>query len=244
MSEPVKIKMIFFDAAGTLFHVRGSVGEIYARFAARYGKQVEPEMIQQSFATCFPQQPPMAFGAGLPATVRLQQEQQWWRTLVQQVFAGAGEFPQLEEYFVEIFAFFRTAAAWEVEAETHATLAVLKQRGLRLGVISNFDSRLHEVLCVLGLRPYFDSLHISTEVGAAKPDVAIFQAALRDNQLAAAQAVHVGDSWREDMQGAQAAGLQPIWLSTKPSPATGVAQIHHLPELLGKVISWQADVVQ
>jgi putative hydrolase of the HAD superfamily len=231
MSEPAKIKMIFFDAAGTLFHVRGSVGEIYARFAAQFGKRVDPQQIQRAFATCFPQQPPLAFGAGLPAAARLQQEQQWWRTLVQHVFAGTGEFPQLEEYFVEIFAFFRTAAAWEVEAETHTTLAALKQRGLRLGVISNFDSRLHEVLRVLGLRPYFDSLHISTEVGAAKPEAAIFQAALRDNQLMAALAVHVGDSWREDMQGAQAAGLQPIWLSTKPAPVVGVAQIHCLAEL-------------
>ena len=45
MLNTTKIKMIFFDAAGTLFHVRGSVGEIYARFAARYGQQVAPEFL-------------------------------------------------------------------------------------------------------------------------------------------------------------------------------------------------------
>ncbi|MFN7930528.1 MAG: HAD-IA family hydrolase [Blastocatellia bacterium] len=232
MLNTTKIKMIFFDAAGTLFHVRGSVGEIYARFAARYGQQVAPEFLQHAFATHFPQQPPMAFGQGLSEAERERREKQWWRVLVQSVFAGAGEFPQFEEYFVEIFDFFRTAAAWEVAADAHAALATLRQRGLRLGVISNFDARLYDVLRALELWPYFDSVHISTAVGVAKPDAAIFAAALRANQLVAAQAVHVGDSWREDVQGAQAAGLHPVWLNTSATPAAGIKQIHNLAELL------------
>lgn len=224
--------MIFFDAAGTLFHVRGKVGEIYARFAARAGKQVEPELIQRAFVQHFPQQPPMAFGRGLSAPALRQREQQWWRTLVQAVFAAENEFPQFEEFFVEIFEFFRTAAAWEVLDDTHETLQALQQRGLRLGVISNFDTRLYDVLAALELRSYFDSIHISTEVGVAKPEAAIFATALHAHQLTAAEAIHIGDSWREDIQGAQAAGLQPIWLSTQPVSDAGVAQIHSLRELL------------
>lgn len=224
--------MIFFDAAGTLFHVRGQVGEIYARCAARFGQQVEPEVLHRAFVQHFPQQPPMAFGRGLSALVLRQREMQWWRTLVQAVFAGENEFPQFEEFFVEIFEFFRTAAAWKVADGTREILQALQQRGLRLGVISNFDTRLYDVLAALELCSYFDSIHISTEVGVAKPEVAIFATALQANQLTAAEAIHIGDSWREDIQGAQSAGLQPIWLGTQPAPEADVVQIHSLRELL------------
>ena len=151
---------------------------------------------------------------------RLLQEKHWWRKLVQEVFAGFGGFPQFEDYFEEIFDFFRTAAAWELGADTKVTLTALKQHGLRVGVISNFDSRLYDVLQALGLLAYFDSIHISTEVGAAKPEAAIFAAALQANHLTAPQALHIGDSFREDVQGAQAAGLQAIWLKREPDAST------------------------
>ncbi len=207
-----KIQMVFFDAAGTLFDVRGSVGEIYARFAAPYGQQMDAAALQREFARQFPQQPPMAFARALGRAERLQREQNWWRVLVQGVFARWGEFPQFEDYFVEIFEFFRGAEAWEVFADVEPALIALKARGLRLGVISNFDARLYDVLDSLQLCAYFDSIHISTEAGAAKPDAAIFRAALADNGLQPAQALHVGDSLLADVQGAEAVGMAALWL--------------------------------
>jgi putative hydrolase of the HAD superfamily len=234
MSER-KIQMVFFDAAGTLFDVRGSVGEIYARLAARYGKQVAAEELQRAFAHHFRQQPPMAFARELARAERLQCEQRWWRELVRQVFARFGAFPQFEDFFVEIFAFFRRPEAWTVFADVATTLGALKQQGLRLGVISNFDTRLYDVLHALGLRAYFDAIHISTEVGAAKPDPAIFHTALAANGLQPAQALHVGDSWREDVLGAQAAGLSALWLDRNwaAGPAAVANRVARLsPDLL------------
>jgi putative hydrolase of the HAD superfamily len=207
-----KIQMVFFDAAGTLFDVRGSVGEIYARIAATYDKHVSAAELQHEFARRFPLQPPMAFARTLERTERLRLEQNWWRNLVQAVFARFGEFPQFEDYFVEIFEFFRQADAWEVFADVAPTLTALKTRGIRLGVISNFDARLYDLLDALQLRPYFDSIHISTEVGAAKPDAAIFRAALADNELQPAQALHVGDSLTTDVHGAEAVRMEALWL--------------------------------
>ena len=234
MSRQAEIKMVFFDAAGTLFDVRGSVGEIYARAALRYGKQVDPPVIQSAFAHQFRQQPPMAFARDLSFSARLVQEKHWWRNLVQAVFADLGEFPRLADYFEELFDFFRTAAAWELKADAQPTLAAIRQRGLRVGVISNFDARLYDVLRALGLRDFFDSIHISTEVGAAKPAAAIFAAALQDNQLVASQALHVGDSFREDVQGAQAAGLQAVWLNRQSDAAlaSDLKQVSSLFEIL------------
>lgn len=234
MFDQKATKMVFFDAAGTLFDVRGSVGEIYARYALRYHKQIAPSDLQAAFLQQFRHQPPMAFGRDLSSAERLRQEKQWWFNLVRDVFSCFGEFPRLADCFEEIFDFFRTAAAWKLGADTKATLAELRQRELRIGLISNFDARLYDVLQAWELRSYFDSIHISTEVGAAKPDAGIFATALRDNDLEARDALHVGDSFREDVQGAQAAGLRAIWLNRQRDAVviTEAPQVCRLFEIL------------
>ncbi|MBS1810025.1 MAG: HAD-IA family hydrolase [Acidobacteria bacterium] len=234
MSNRKATKMVFFDAAGTLFDVRGSVGEIYARFALLHGKEVDPKAVQNEFIRQFPQQPPMAFARDLTRNERLRQEKQWWRKLVQDVFAGFGEFPQVEDYFVEIFEYFRTTAAWTLRPDTRPTLDAIRRQGLRTGLISNFDSRLYDLLEAFDLRRSFDSIHISSEVGAAKPDAAIFEAALQDNQIEPSGALHLGDSFGEDVRGAQAAGIRAVWLNPQSAhrTATDVVQVLNLQEIL------------
>ena len=84
--------------------------------------------------------------------------------------------------------------------------------GLRLVVVSNWDISLHEVLRRTGLRELLDGVVCSAEVGAAKPDPAIFQAALELAGLAPADVVHIGDSPEEDVAGALAAGIRSLLL--------------------------------
>jgi len=210
-----QIQMVFFDAAGTLFEVQGSVGEIYSRLARGYGVEVAPEEIQRSFARQFRAQPPMAFPSETPEAERLALEREWWRDLVCAVFAGEGAFPRFEEYFTEVFEFFRRAEGWRLYDDVVPTLAALKARGLRLGIISNFDSRLFDVLRALSLDHYFEAVHISSREGAAKPDPAIFEAALIGHDLAPQNALHIGDSLREDVEAAAAVGMQAIWLDRR-----------------------------
>ena len=65
----------------------------------------------------------------------------------------------------------------------------------------------------LNLLAYFDSIHLSTAAGAAKPDPAIFLTALQANDLQPAQGLHIGDQWEADVMGARAAGLSALWLT-------------------------------
>lgn len=85
--------------------------------------------------------------------------------------------------------------------------------GIELGILSNFDSRLHSVLQGLGLSHYFSSVTISTQVGAAKPDPRIFAIALEKHNCSPEEAWHIGDSIEEDYQGAKAAGLRGVWIN-------------------------------
>ncbi len=216
MNQP-KIEVIFFDAAGTLFDVRGSVGEIYANLAAKYGKNLAPEKLQQNFIRAFRQQPPMIFPPATPKNELPALEFNWWRNLVLKVFSEFGDFPEFDHYFAEVFDFFRTAQAWRLADDAHITLQTLQERGLKTGLISNFDTRIYDVLQAFELLDYFDSIHISSEVGAAKPDPRIFQAALTAHQINAAQAMHIGDDIRDDVQGAEAVGMTGILLKRQPN---------------------------
>jgi putative hydrolase of the HAD superfamily len=200
-------EVIFFDAVGTLIETGGCVGGIYSHVAREFGFEAEPRILQLNFERSFRRQPPLAFPAGTPEAALIDLEKGWWRDLVGAVFGALGSFPRFEEFFDEIFERFRGGEFWRVYDDVAPALAGLKRRGLKLGVISNFDSRLYDVLRACSLDHFFDSVHVSTRVGAAKPDPAIFQAALNYHAVEARKAWHVGDSLREDVEGAMAADV-------------------------------------
>ena len=228
-----QITTIFFDAAGTLFHVKGSVGEIYARLAREHGKDVTVQDLEAGFRRCFAHAPPMAF-PNAAAEYISQLEKQWWHDLVHQVFAPLGPFPRFAAYFDALYDFFAQADAWQLYPETTETLTILQGRGFRLGIISNFDSRLFGLLDGLGIAHFFDPIVISTQAGAAKPEVEIFRQALAVHHLAPHQALHIGDSYDMDIVGAKAAGLTPVHIdriSGEPDKTAPFA-VNRLDELL------------
>jgi putative hydrolase of the HAD superfamily len=207
-----EVKVIFFDVVGTLIEIRGCVGEIYSRAAREFGFEAEPRILQLNFERSFRRPPPLAFPAGTPEAALTELEKGWWRNLVEAVFTGLGSFPRFDQFFDEIFERFRGREPWRVYDDVAPALTELKRRGLKLGVISNFDSRLYDLLRACRLDHFFDSVHISTRVGAAKPDPAIFRAAVNHYAVEARRAWHVGDSLREDVEGAMAAGVNAILL--------------------------------
>jgi len=91
-------------------------------------------------------------------------------------------------------------------------LAALRAAGLRLAIVSNWDCSLRGVLGELGLAGAVDAIIVSAEVGAPKPDAAIFLAALDELRRGPAEAVFVGDSLETDVLGARVAGLRGLLL--------------------------------
>lgn len=90
----------------------------------------------------------------------------------------------------------------------------------RIVVVSN--NLLNEQRAKLrqcGLEPLVDVLVVSEEVGIAKPDPAIFIEALSRAGTRAEHAVMVGDSWPNDVEGARAAGIRPVWFNPEGKPA-------------------------
>jgi putative hydrolase of the HAD superfamily len=208
-------KVIFLDAAGTLFDVRGSVGQVYGKFARSWGITVSNEDLNTAFFQSFASASPMAFPGRELAKIP-QLEFEWWQAVAAKAFEIAGVFNQFSDFpkfFAELYAHFATAEPWFVYPDVLPALNKWQQQGIELAVVSNFDSRIYAVLKALNLAEYFTSVTISTEVGAAKPDSLIFTVALQKHNCIAENVWHIGDSFKADYCGAKAAGLKAIWLN-------------------------------
>jgi putative hydrolase of the HAD superfamily len=123
------------------------------------------------------------------------------------------------------------ALSFEPYPEVAGVLRELRVRGHALVVVSNWDCSLPGWLEGAGLRDLLDDVVSSAAVGAAKPDPAIFAAALERADARPEDAVHVGDSLEKDVAGARAAGIRPVLVYRDGGPPGGVEAIGTLSEL-------------
>ena len=123
------------------------------------------------------------------------------------------QFSDFRGFFGELYDYFATDAPWLVYPDVKPALTKWRESGIKLAVLSNFDSRLYQVLKALRLADFFSDITISTEVGAAKPDRKIFTTALQKCNFTIERAVHIGDSLIADYEGAINAGIEAFWLN-------------------------------
>ena len=204
-------KAVFFDVGGTLIHVHPSVGDVYARHARPFGYSGSVQELNEGFGR---QWKKMGGIESLGNQSGAEAERKFWHTLVYEVFLPMGGLDRFEEYFDLIFEAFRDEANWRIYEDVieSGILETLKKRGVVMGVISNWDSRLISTLENIGLGRYFDFILPSAVVGSAKPDKKIFEEALRLSRVAPHEACHIGDEIRTDVEGAQSVGIHPILL--------------------------------
>lgn len=110
-------------------------------------------------------------------------------------------------------------------------LAALRDRGLALVVVSNWDCSLPDWLERAGIAPLVDGAVSSAAVGSAKPAPAVFEAGLALAGCAAAEALFVGDSVDNDVRGAEAAGLRGVLVQREGEPPPGVETVRSLEEI-------------
>ena len=107
------ITAAFFDAAGTLFEARESIGRTYARLARDFGLDAPEDAVAASFRRAFGAAPGLAFGRGPCTTTEIRPlERRWWHQRVAETFAPLGSFADFEAYFDALFAHFADPASW------------------------------------------------------------------------------------------------------------------------------------
>jgi dihydrofolate synthase / folylpolyglutamate synthase len=213
------IRAVTFDVGGTLISPWPSVGHVYAEVAAQHGVMVEAEALNRQFASSW------------AVKKDFRHRVSDWSKLVEATFAGLAPTPLEAKLFDALYSHFASAVAWRIFDDVLPCLRELKRRKLKLGLISNWDTRLRPLLRELQLDNYFDSIVISVEAGAQKPEAKIFEIAATQLKTSPERILHVGDSPSEDVAGAQAAGLQALLL-TRGKAAGAFSSLQSLPALI------------
>lgn len=90
-------KVIFVDAVGTLFGVKGSVGKVYSQIAQEFGVEVAPETLDKAFIQSFKASPPPIFPDADIEDIP-QCEFEWWRKIALNTFENAGVVEQFADF--------------------------------------------------------------------------------------------------------------------------------------------------
>lgn len=236
------IRAICFDAAGTLFRPRYPVGAIYAQYAVKHGLPSSPDLeatLEARFRAKFAAMPPPAYRRGRPRE-NAAADRTWWRQLVADVVRDLGPI-NFDAFFDEVYAAFADPMNWCTYPETMDVLSRLRAAGLSLAIVSNFDARLLSICRGLQLDTRVDVIVYSAAIGVSKPDPGIFRYTLDRIGTPARATVHVGDSLREDVIGARAAGLHAVHLrrtdtTTRHAPTDDSSSIAELGELVRRFV--------
>jgi len=166
-----------------------------------------------------------------------------WRELMANLLAGAGiaaeQIPALVEW---LWAEQPRANLWRAEIPGMVALArELRARGVPVGVLSNSEGRLAELLAEIHIADAFDAIIDSGAIGIEKPDRRIFDHALA--VLGAARGIHIGDSWPADIAGALGAGWRAIWFGQRATPVNEprVAVAHDADDVRAVLARWLAE---
>jgi HAD superfamily hydrolase (TIGR01509 family) len=130
-----------------------------------------------------------------------------------------------------------SAETWEPYPDVEPMLAAVREIGVQIGVVSDWGSNLRGILAELELDQYLDFVLPSGAVGLAKPNPAFYRLATAEGGVQPGETLMVGDSYRADVQGAWAAGLDAVWLdrregrSITPSDEPIPSDVHRIGSL-------------
>ncbi len=202
MTPFAEIQAVSFDVGGTLIEPWPSVGHVYATVALEAGlPSLEPGLINESFAKVWR-------ARGMFDYTRAS-----WFEIVRAVFSDlTPDAVEVEGLFNRLYDRFAEGCVWQIYPEVHSVLSALRQRGMKVAAISNWDERLRPLLRRLQLERHFDVIAVSGEIGFHKPAPEIFRWTLDALGLAAPQVLHIGDTLNEDVRGAQGVGMMGLIL--------------------------------
>jgi putative hydrolase of the HAD superfamily len=217
----VALRAVLFDAAGTLIELCEPVGDTYSRLAAEAGVDLPAWRLEDAFQRVFRGAPPMVFPDAAPCDVHAL-ERLWWRARVRSTFLAADStlrFDDFEAFFGAAWRHFAAPSAWRLRPGVANGLAALKTRGLAVGIVSNFDHRLPDILEGLEITEFIDQIVLPSTAAAQKPNPAIFRAALQAFGVRPEQALMVGNEPTRDLEPARRAGLASLDVREVPDLA-------------------------
>jgi putative hydrolase of the HAD superfamily len=221
------LKAVLFDVDFTLVKPGPDLGpEGYRLLGRRFGLELDPARYAEARAAAI---------ETVERHPELDHDEEVWVLFTERIIRGmGGDSDRAYECAVEMTRGWENAANFDLFEDTLPVLAELRAHGLKIGLVSNTGR---------DLRAFIDhhALDVDAAVGSAshgktKPHPAIFQAALDELSVSAAEAAMVGDSPEDDVAGARALGMRAFLIDRDdrfPDVPDRLPDLRALPAALG-----------
>jgi REG-2-like HAD superfamily hydrolase len=223
----MSLKAVFIDVGNTLLYEKPSRFEIYAEGARRRGRNVSGVEMMELMRRAHRELPRSIQGA-------FRYTDPWFESYIERIFHGylglaKVELPSVHE---ELFDRFGRVETFALHPGGDELLAELARRDLRIGIVSNWSTRLPALLERMGIARRVDFVLCSAIERAEKPDAAIFERALELANVEPHEALHAGDDYEKDVLGARRVGIRGVLVDHRNEHEHGeVPRVRSLIEL-------------
>lgn len=203
------LRSVFFDVGNTLIYAHPSVSEVCRQVLARAGHIRDLQVIDRLMPL-----------VDAYYEDRYRADDTFWTSEEETSSVWVGMYSMLcrelgihEDAAVlarAVYDEFESAERWRLYDDVVPAFERARARGLRVGIISNWDSRLVRLMHALGVSGLLDTVVSSADVGLRKPDPRIFELACANVGVSPAESAHVGDHVYADVLGASAAGMRAV----------------------------------
>ena len=230
------IQIVFFDAGETILHPHPSFPELFAQVVNDKGHVVSIEDARSVQSRLAPHLVDLAEDSGVTdPSLSADASLHFWSFLYRRLLAELGI--EDEALVQRLYETFSDSSSYRLFDDALPAMSALRGAGYRLGLISNFEEWLEEMLVELEIGDLFDVRVISGLEGVEKPDRRIYELALERAGLDPGSAAHVGDSPAMDVEPAKSVGIHAILLDRfdryPDAEVTRVRSLQELPVLIG-----------
>jgi putative hydrolase of the HAD superfamily len=220
------LRAVVFDVDFTLARPGPDLGpEGYHALGRRYGLELDPARYEEARASAF---------AEVKRHPELDHDEEIWVLFTERIIRGMGGEGDTYAAAVEMESRWAQSAHFELYDDALPVLELLRERGLKIGLLSNSSRDLNEFVSHHRLRA--DAVLTSHAHGKTKPHESIFRAMLHLLGVGPQEAVMVGDTVDDDVEGARAVGMRAVLLDREgryPPVEGKLDDLRELPAALG-----------
>jgi putative hydrolase of the HAD superfamily len=232
----VTVRAVFFDVGNTLLYPHPSVSEVCREILMEAGHTRDLSSIDE-LIPLVDQYYEDRYRADDTFWTDEEETSGVWVGMYTLLCRRLGIEEEAESIAHRVYDEFGHASRWRPYDDVVPVLMRLKERGIKTGIISNWDRRLRDILVGLELHGLLDGVISSAMVGLHKPDPRIFELAAERLGVRPAEAAHVGDHYYADILGAKVSGMAPVLIDRRgaeaPEGVVTIASLDRLEEALG-----------
>ena len=203
----MRYTVVCFDVGFTLVDERIDANTLLTDVLQASGHVLDPQAIDQArqsalqwYATRYRELDNSDWASD--ATIRAM-----WMRFYEHLFTQLD--PEIDHQLLaeQLIAHYEDPHNWVPFADVQPTLQGLHERGIRIGVVSDWSRQLRPILHGSGLSRWIDFVVGSADTGYAKPMQELYSLAVKRAQVPPQQIIHVGDSYQADVLGARSVGM-------------------------------------